>query len=73
MYYVNDKQFKDKCTAREYSWQLCREFSKEVSTWKIVRIKSTREDCKSSPMIDSYGVYDIESREMVYEAHIIMD
>ena len=68
MYYVNDKQFKDKCTAREYSWQLCYNFSKHEKHWKIVTLKSTTDS-----MLDSYAVYDIVNKEYVYDAVIITE
>lgn len=64
MYHVNDKSFTQLCDATEYSWQLCYHFSKETPTWKIVRMKN-------ASGIKSYGVYDIEGKEMVYEAIVV--
>ena len=68
MYYVNDKSFKERCDAREYSFQLCHQFQSANKYWKTITIKST-----SDSMLDSYAVYDIINKEYVFEAIIIVD
>ena len=68
MYYVNDKSFSERCDAREYSYQLCRQFSCENRRWKVINIKG-----KTDNMIDSYAVWSLDDKVVVYDAIITKD
>ena len=68
LYYVNDKVFSEKCDAREWSYQLCREFAKDNSRWKVINIKG-----KTDNVIDSYAVWSLDDKQVVYDAIIVVE
>jgi len=60
-YIAHNKTFTEKCDANEYSYALCRDYSRHVIEWKIMNVQ------KRENIVGGYYVWDLNSKSVVLE------